>query len=345
MESAQQLTGGKHLTGETRLTGVHLTGGKRLTGGMRRRGAALLCLLVTILGSAVGGGGVAGASAAVTSPLVGRRTDGPSVVWQADAPGAQGQAAGSWTALLELARARSAARAAFSDSVGAVVEPTADGRVFTLFWSPSPYEPLGDRPVIVTLHGSDGFAFNEIALWHAHAASHGYAILALQWWLGSGDGIDDYLRPRESYAALASALRVHGATPGRALLHGFSRGSANMYGVTALDRTEGDRWFRFVVANSGGATPGYPVNRDISAGLFGPSPFVGTVWATFCGGRDPTPERDGCPAMRRTATWVQGLGGELDLAIEDPASGHGGFQMTPSHVEAVLDRFGQRLGQ
>jgi hypothetical protein len=142
---------------------------------------------------------------------------------------------------------------------------------------------------------------------------------------------------------MVAALRARSATPGRVLLHGFSRGASNVYGVAALDRSEGDRFVRFVVANSGGATPNYPTNREITAGSLGATPLSGTAWATYCGELDPNPERDGCPAMRRTGEWVSGLGGTIDLAIEDPAQGHGGFHQTPSHVEAVLDRFAARL--
>lgn len=265
-------------------------------------------------------------------------TSGLTVVQQEASP-----ASDAWRGLLDVAKTRAPARAAFSERIGAIVEPSPDGRVFTVFWSPSPDQPLLDRPVIVTLHGTEGVAFNEIALWHAHAAARGYATLALQWWLTTGDGANDYLVPRQTYAALVAALRAHGATPGRILLHGFSRGSANVYGIAALDQTDGDRFVRFVVANAGGATPSYPINREIAAGQFGMTPFSGTAWATFCGVQDPNPERDGCPAMRRSADWVTRLGGEVDLAIEDATAGHGGFHQTPAHVDAVLDRFARRL--
>lgn len=244
-----------------------------------------------------------------------------------------------WQTLLKTARARRSARAAFADRIGAIAEPIASGRAFTLYWSPVPDEPLGTRPVIVTLHGSEGFAYDEMALWHPDAAARGYAILALQWWLTSGAGPDDYLRPREAYDALTDALRTHGAEPDSALLHGFSRGSANVYGVAALDRAEGDHFFRFVVANSGGATQNYPINQEIAGGAFGATPFGGTTWATYCGGQDPNPDRDGCPAMRRSAAWVTRLGGVLAVVIEDAARGHGGFHETPAHVRQVLDAF------
>lgn len=123
------------------------------------------------------------------------------------------------------------------------------------------------------------------------------------------------------------------------LLHGFSRGAANVYALAALDANRGGRHIAMVLANAGGAAPDFPPNRRIDAGGFGANPFAGLRFATFCGGRDPNPDRDGCPAMSRTADWVRRLGGNVVLSIADPAAGHGGFHRTPEYVSRALDAF------
>jgi len=51
------------------------------------------------------------------------------------------------------------------------------------------------------------------------------------------------------------------------------------------------------------------------------------------------PERDGIQGMRETAEWIQKYGGTVDLAIEDPDGGHGGFHRNPKNTNAALDVF------
>jgi predicted esterase len=82
--------------------------------------------------------------------------------------------------------------------------------------------------------------------------------LALQWWYGQGEAPDGYLSPPEIYQALEGAVRSHKFESRRLVLHGFSRGSANIYAVEALDIKSGNKYFSSVVANAGGAAAGIP---------------------------------------------------------------------------------------
>ena len=240
-------------------------------------------------------------------------------------------------ALLDRARAANPQRFQLALDQGARILPTADGRSFYLLWTP-PGAPQSNPPLIVTLHGSASWAFDEFFLWREQAADYGYGILALQWWFG-GDGPDAYYSPKDLHRETREALRGSGAGEGSALLHGFSRGSANIYGLAALDRQSGDRLYAMVLANAGGASVDFPPNVAITSGELGYNIFSGTYWTLFCGGRDPNPDRDGCPAMRRTAGWIGQFGGVVDLFIEDGAAGHGGFHQTPAHIRAALEAF------
>ena len=123
------------------------------------------------------------------------------------------------------------------------------------------------------------------------------------------------------------------------MLHGFSRGSANIYAVAAADAASSSRYFSLFLANAGRASPDYPPNRAITEGRFGNQPLRQTHWITVCGGRDPHPDRDGCPGMRSTGQWLVEQGAEVVAAIEDPQGGHGVFHRNPHNVNRALDLF------
>lgn len=214
--------------------------------------------------------------------------------------------------------------------------PTSDGKSFLLVW----YK--GDTPPqkwLVSLPGSQGYATQDFFVWSPALSGRDIGFVSLQWWLGQGDDMRDYYSPFDIYRELDKALGRLGVKPDMALLQGFSRGSANIYAVAALDRMRGHRYFSMFVANSGGVAPDYPPTRKINDGEFGFQPFAGTRWITSCGERDPHPERDGCPAMRRTAAWLQEKGAAITLQIEDPAKGHGALNTNPENAHKVLDLY------
>lgn len=206
-----------------------------------------------------------------------------------------------------------------------------------------PRDAVGRVPLIVSLHGTSSWAFDELALWHGEALNAGYGILALQWWFGGGGANTDYYTPTDLHRELRTVLSARGYSEGSALLHGFSRGSSNVYALTALDRQSKDRYYAMTLANSGGATTDYPPNVQITNGAYGYNVFSGTYWAYFCGGQDPSPDRDEWPAMRRTAEWVTRYGGVPAVVIEDANAGHGGFHMSAANVRGVLKAFGENL--
>lgn len=240
------------------------------------------------------------------------------------------------SALLEKAKEANPQRYLYAVQQGASIELTPDGRSFYLLWYPRGGGARSTR-MIVTLHGSSSWAFDEFYAWHSYANERGYAILALQWWFGAGENYSDYYTPEELHSTLQSVLEEKKVQPGSAILHGFSRGSANSYGVTYLDRKAGRGFFRFTIANAGGAMPDFPINAQITEDLSVRAPFEGTRWVMFCGGQDPKPERTGCPAMRRSEQWVSNLGGEVLRFIEDPEGGHSSFRQNAENTRAALD--------
>ncbi len=210
--------------------------------------------------------------------------------------------------------------------------PGTDGRVTHAYWKPS---GSVDR-WIVSLHGTEGDARRDIAVWQKSLGGRPVGILAIQWWLGRGDA---YLVPLEIYREIDNTMHKLEIPAGRALLHGFSRGSANLYAVAAIDQGRGRKLFPLYVASSGGVALDYPPTRAIDENRFGYRPLTGSRWVTACGDRDPYPDRDGCPAMRRTANWLREQGAQVVLAIEDPQSGHGALQLDPRNTARLMEQF------
>ncbi|HRH41529.1 MAG TPA: hypothetical protein PKY82_07800 [Pyrinomonadaceae bacterium] len=243
--------------------------------------------------------------------------------------------------LLEKIKSHDTERYRFAFEKGAKVFPTADGNSFYLLWYPP--NAKADKTMIVTMHGSNGNTFNEFYLWYDEAKKHGHGILALQWYFEGNPPPKDYYAPNEAYRELDKALKKEGIKPQKSLFHGFSRGSANSYYVTIFDRDSKNNYFLVTLSNSGGASEGYPIYRDIIAGKFGEKPFAGTNWITFCGANDPNPDRDGCPAMRRTGEFIKKYGGTVKLAMEDKNGDHGGFHRNKQNIKTALDLFDELL--
>ncbi|MBX7172536.1 MAG: hypothetical protein K1X72_16330 [Pyrinomonadaceae bacterium] len=242
---------------------------------------------------------------------------------------------------LEKVKQHDTERYRFAFDKGAKILPTADGKSFYLLWSLP--NSKADKTMIVTMHGSNGNVFNEFYLWYDEVKKHGHGILALQWYFEGNPPPNDYYMPNEAYRELDKALKKEGVQPQKSLFHGFSRGSANSYYITLFDRDSKNNYFLVTLSNSGGASENYPMYRELTSGKFGEKPFTGTNWITFCGMNDPNPDRDGCPAMRRTGEFIKKYGGTVKLAMEDKNGDHGGFHRNKQNIKTALDLFDELL--
>ena len=241
--------------------------------------------------------------------------------------------------LIEKARQERMPRVRYALANGVQVTLTSDGKSYYILWLPEGSNLNHLPPMVVSLHGHDGYAFEDFYVWHHFLKERGYGLLAIQWWLGKGEEISDYLSPNEIYRVIDEIFRTLHVKPGTALLHGFSRGSANIYAVAAIDRSTKNDYFALFIANAGKASLDYPPTHEIEQGHFGDKPFTGSHWITFAGGKDPNPDRGGVLGMRETADWIRSCEGSVDLAIEDPDAGHGGFHQNPKNTNLALDIF------
>lgn len=239
-------------------------------------------------------------------------------------------------ALYDEAYAAEPAKAQNALNLGAQVIATPDGNSFYLKWFPTGSTPAA-TPLIVTLHGSGSYVFNGFDAWDSLAQVHGCGVVALQWYRGTSTSPpNDYFNETQLYSYIDSALTKIGYPSGKALLHGFSRGSARSYAVVFKDSHGGKNYFCTTMSNAGGADSTYPLYAQIDSGNFGSNVFMGKHWALFCGGQDPDPSLSGCPAMSYTQSWLQAQGATVDLFIQDPSLGHGGFHLTPVYVDSLL---------
>jgi hypothetical protein len=198
------------------------------------------------------------------------------------------------------------------------VLPTSDGQSIVVAWKAPGTNP---KRWIVSLHGTRGFATDDLAIWHPSLKDRDVGLLCVQWWVGADDSTRSYYTPLQIYREIDLALQQLGVQPGMAMLHGFSRGAANSYAIAAIDAGRGRRYFSLVVASSGGVATDFPPTRSIEAGDFGDRPLQNTRWITVAGARDPQPDRDGIPGMRRTAAWLEEQGATVIERIEDPRKG------------------------
>lgn len=233
------------------------------------------------------------------------------------------------------AKARTGRWFANAEKLHPDVRPTSDGKSFLVVWKSSP----APKHWIVSLHGSRGFATDDLAIWHPHLKGRDVGVVCLQWWFGAGEDRAGYYAPEALYREIDRALAQLEVKPGTVMFHGFSRGSANSFAVAALDAGRGKHYFALIVASSGGHNVGYPPTRAILDGAYGEHPLRGTRWVTCAGARDPAPERDGIPALQRTAAWLKEQGATVLLSIEDPAQGHGALVLNAANAKQVLDLF------
>ena len=255
------------------------------------------------------------------------------VLFGATSVAAQPQLTGQAAALY--GQARGGRWFADSEKLKPDVRPTTDGKSFFVIWKAGP-EPTR---WIVSLHGTQGFATDDLALWSREAKGRDVGVLCLQWWLGAGGAPSAYYTPQQAYREIAAALEAAGAKPGAVMFHGFSRGSANSYAIVALDAARGKRYFSLAVASSGAVSLDYPPTRAIANGDLGLRPLQGTRWITSAGARDPNPDTAGVAGMRRTAAWLREQGAIVMEAIEDASGGHGALQTNPRNTRRVLDLF------
>lgn len=224
---------------------------------------------------------------------------------------------------------------------GAEILPTPDGNSFYIQWFPAGATP-SITPLVVSLHGTGGYAFYEFRSWHPRALLHGCGIIALQWYRGdTSTAPNDYFNDSTLYNYIDSALTNISYPSGKALLHGFSRGSARSYALIFNDIQSGKNYFCTTISNAGKVDTTYQLYMEINNGDHGPDVFSGKHWNLFCGPPDPDTIGEECNGLTFTQSWLQEQGAIVDIYIQDPLLGHDGFQLETSfaYKDTILENY------
>ncbi len=211
---------------------------------------------------------------------------------------------------------------------GVQVISTPDSSSFYLQWFPAGANP-NTTPLLVTLHGSKGNAFNEFKNWHSTLQLHNCGIIALQYnkYTDIYDYMNGYFHDDTIYSYIDSALTRISYPSDKALLHGFSLGSARTYAVIYNDIQSGKNYFCTTISNAGKIDLTYPLYSSINSI---PNVFSGKHWNLFCGPPEPPYVGGACDGMDFTQTWLQSKGATVDIYIQDSLLGHNGFNIPSS---------------
>ncbi len=219
-------------------------------------------------------------------------------------------------------------------SQGGGVIPVDDNR-FSIIRFPENWEQMSDRTLVVTLHGSGGYAEPNYQWWTERTAGHQYAVVSLQYAQEDPAGgdllFDDGAQIYENLRTTLSDLSAHCPLTDTAVaLHGFSKGSARVVELALMDRApDGMKTFASFVADSGtgfaetgGEIPSYLQNAP-------PGALSGAHFWLYCGELDHGGQT--CTDMDRLAPIIHDLGGTVDALYKNLSGGHGIFTTPPEH--------------
>jgi hypothetical protein len=198
---------------------------------------------------------------------------------------------------------------------------------FFIAWFPPSWEKKSDRRLIVTLHGNGGCAERMFTFWHRTVALHDFAVIALQY-AEEGSGGLLFNDSRTLYGLLRktlSLLHQHCPMDGvPVILHGFSRGSARVFELAAIDQESGGMHaFSAFIADSGTVFPEYRGRLSPYLEKLGPDAYKGARFWLYCGGRDHGGRT--CRGMARMSQFVRDHQGTVDELYCHASGGHGIF--------------------
>ena len=212
-------------------------------------------------------------------------------------------------------------------SLGGSVVPLGGNRFF-IAWFPPAWEKKTDRRLVVSLHGNGGCAERMFTFWHRTAPLHNFAFIAVQYAEKDGGG---NLRFDDSFALYGllrktlKILREHCPLQGVPIvLHGFSRGSARVFELAALDRApDGMHAFSAFIADSGTVFPEYRGRLSPYLQQISHDGYNGARFWLYCGGRDHRGRT--CGGLARMSGFVRNHQGTVDELYRHPPGGHGIF--------------------
>lgn len=225
---------------------------------------------------------------------------------------------------------------------GARVVNLVSDDTFFLVWAPEGYSEMQDRRVMVVLHGSSRTAYDEAESELEKAQEHGYAIVAIQWWVSNPYR---HLKAAEVYKIVDLALRYmeykYGSDLEKVALEGYSRGSIISYEVAFWDLYNDTNYFALIISNQGGLR--HYINAgfldELQHGLYGAAPFEGAHFFMYCGMEDEAFGAEVCYTMQETKAILEEYGAIIERFIQDPMGLHTGYHRSDEYHEEAIQTF------
>lgn len=220
---------------------------------------------------------------------------------------------------------------------------SAEPRTFMVAWVPEGFAKQETRRVLVVLHPLTGQAYAGFRAALPAARRHGYAVLAVQWWVGP----DEHLGPRTVYDLVHRGLgymrEKWRVTPHAAALVATGRAATYAYEMAYWDRKLATDHFAVVVCNSGGVHPETPspLLRKIRDGDLGDEPYAGVHFFLYAGLKDDPP--GDAPrleeAMKAAKALVEGSGDTVDAFVIDAEARAADFRLGKGPGEDAVKLF------
>ncbi len=219
---------------------------------------------------------------------------------------------------------------------------SADNKTYFIYGAPTGQNNKDVKRVIISLPGHGTTADEGYNAWMGHIEDGQYALAEFNWWRGTGEKKTDYYDPTAVVLQVRAFLNQEGYdNDDIVVLHGFSRGSANTYAVIAQDRLQRGAVFDAVISNAGKYQSDFPLADTALTDQKISELFNGMPWVLACGGKDENPDRDGCPGMEETKTFLVAHKANVLGIVTDPNKGHGAFHMSelglPKQALALID--------
>ncbi len=232
-----------------------------------------------------------------------------------------------------------------ADSANTLTSPTkvtsADSKTYFIYGAPAGQNNKTTKKIIISLPGHGTTADDGYVAWKNHLSGD-FALAEFNWWDGGGEKTTNYYQPSDVVMQARAFLNQQGYKSGdTVILHGFSRGSANTYAVIFQDHLKGAPVFDAVISNAGKYQSDFPLASKTPTDAEITAAFKNIPWVLACGGKDDNPDRDGCPGMAETSTFLTSHGANVVGTVTDLNGGHGAFHMSslglPKQALSLLD--------
>ena len=219
---------------------------------------------------------------------------------------------------------------------------SADGKSYFVYGAPAGQNNKQTKKLIISLPGHGTTADTGYVAWKGHIEGGEYALAEFNWWRGTGEKKTDYYDPPAVVAQVRAFLNKQGYDSGdTVVLHGFSRGSANTYAVVVQDHLLKEWMIDAVISNAGKYQSDFPLADHTLSDQEITRLFKDVPWVLACGGLDENPQRDGCPGMQETQSFLTSHGANVLGLLTDPNKGHGAFHQSslklPAQALALID--------